>query len=245
MKKLTVLLSLALSPLTLIADHHASTTANYGMADQFAVTNPAAVVGSMQTFMNSETGKNRQVGVSLVQIISNGESKATHQINVFYPSLDEIERNSARNAQSVDWARYMNTMSESAERVSENMFSVQMSQVNQDVANQPGSTSMLTMVKVTDPSTYIKAMEKMMSSEAAAAFPGAIYFGQIIGGGENPATHWVNIVAADMASLISANQTMMQSDDFAKYRTSVASAREVVSQSLQRIALTFTPTAEN
>ena len=55
----------------------------------------------------------------------------------------------------------MNTMRESAERVSENMFSVQMSKVNQDVANQPGSTSMLTMVKVTDPPTYMKAMKKM------------------------------------------------------------------------------------
>ena len=74
MKKLTLLLSLALSPVMLIADHHASTTANYGMAYQFAVTNPAAVVGSMQSFMNSETGKNRPVGVSLVQIISNGAS---------------------------------------------------------------------------------------------------------------------------------------------------------------------------
>ena len=140
------------------------------MAFQLNVNNPAAVVGSMQSFMNSETGKNRQVGVSLVQIIANGASEATHQINVFYPSLDVIERNAAQNAQSADWARYMNTMSESAERVSENMFSVQMSHVNQDVANQPGATSMLTMIKVTDPSTYIESMKQMMSSDAAGAF---------------------------------------------------------------------------
>ena len=97
----------------LFADDHTASEKAYGMAFEFRATNPAAVAGSMQSFMASEYGQNRQVSVSLVRNVSNGTNMATHQINVLYPTPETMEASAARNSASADWMRYMMTMRDS------------------------------------------------------------------------------------------------------------------------------------
>jgi len=150
-----------------------------------------------------------------------------------------MEANNARNAASADWARYMRTMRESIEPVSENLFTIEMAKLNEDIANKPGTVGMLTTFKVSDPAAFMKAFEKLMSSEPANNWPGDIYFGRVIGAGENEATHWINALSKDMATLLNANTALMGTKDMATYSKSVADAREVVSQSIQRVALAF------
>ena len=238
MKKLVMMIML-LGASSIFADDHTSSQTGYGMAFEFRATNPAAVAGSMRSFMATESGQNRLVGVSLVQNISNGTNMATHQINVLYPSPKTMEANNARNAGSADWMRYMMTMRESIEPVGENLFTIEMAKLNEDLANTPGSVGMLTTFKVTDPGTFMKAFEKLMSSDTANNWPGDIYFGRVIGAGENEATHWINALSKDMATLLNANTAMMGSKDMAAYSKAVADSREVVSQSIQRVALAF------
>ena len=228
-----------LSASSIFADDHTSNETAYGMAFEFRATNPSAVAGSMRSFMATESGQNRLVSVSLVQNVSNGTNMATHQINVLYPSPETMETNNARNAASADWARYMRTMRESIEPVGENLFTIEMAKLNEDLANTPGTVGMLTTFKVTDSAAFMKAFEKLMESETATNWPGDIYFGRVIGAGENEATHWVNALSKDMATLLNANTAMMGTKDMATYSRAVADAREVVSQSIQRVALAF------
>jgi hypothetical protein len=150
-----------------------------------------------------------------------------------------MEQSSAANAQSADWMRYMTTLSRSADRVSENMFSMEMAKINANLSGQAGTVSMLTLMSVSDPGAFMKAFEKLMASSAASDFPGDIYFGRIIGAGENPATHWVNARARNMTDLMSGNEALMQSKDMAAYRRAVSDARAVQSVSIQRTALSF------
>ena len=223
----------------LFADDHTASETAYGMAFEFRATNPAAVAGSMQSFMASEYGQNRQVSVSLVQNVSNGTNMATHQINVLYPTPETMEASAARNSASADWMRYMMTLRESIEPVGENIFTIEMAKLNEDLANTSGTVGMLTTFKVTDAKAFMSAFEKLMSSDTANNWPGDIYFGRVIGAGENEATHWVNAMSKDMATLLKANTAMMSSKDMATYSRGVADAREFVSQSIQRVALAF------
>ncbi len=239
MKQGLLFAALAAISFSVLSDDHAAPETAYGMAYQITATNPAAVVGSMKEFMASPSGQNNPVSVTLMQNMSNGDNMATHQINVVYPSLAVMEQSSAANAQSVDWMRYMTTLSRSADVVSENMFSMEMAKINADLSGQTGAVSMLTLMSVSDPETFMKAFQKLMASSAASDFPGDIYFGRIIGAGENPATHWVTARARNMSDLMSGNEALTQSKDMAAYLRAVRDARAVQSVSIQRTALSF------
>ena len=231
--------ALAVASFSALSDDHLAPEKTYGMAYLITATNPAAVVGSMKQFMASPSGQNIPVSVALVQNISNGDNMATHQINVVYPSLEVMEQSNAANAQSADWMRYMTTLRQSADHVSENMFSMEMAKMNVDLSGQTGTVSMLTLMSVSDPATFTKAFQKLMASSSAGDFPGDIYFGRIIGAGENPATHWINASARNMSDLMSGNEALMQSKDMAAYLRAVSDARAVQSVSIQRTALSF------
>ena len=79
------------------------------------VSNPAGVVAAMNKYQSSPTGQQGSASVSLRQYIANGESKATHQILVTYPSADDMGSDLARNAASSDWANFLVEMNEVAE----------------------------------------------------------------------------------------------------------------------------------
>ena len=76
------------------------------------VSNPAGVVAAMNKYQSSPTGQQGSASVSLRQYIANGESKATHQILVTYPSADDMGSDLARNAASSDWANFLVEMKE-------------------------------------------------------------------------------------------------------------------------------------
>ena len=62
------------------------------------VTDPAGVVAAMNKLQASPTGQQSTARVFLNQYIANGESLATHQILVVYPSSEEMDANLLRNA---------------------------------------------------------------------------------------------------------------------------------------------------
>ena len=78
------------------------------------VTDPAGVVAAMNKLQASPTGQQSTARVFLNQYIANGESLATHQILVVYPSSEEMDANLLRNATSPDWAEFLADMQEVA-----------------------------------------------------------------------------------------------------------------------------------
>ena len=85
---------------------------------------------------------------------------------------------------------------------------------------------------------YQKAMEKVLSSSDAAAFPGNMAMGQNMAMGETKSTHWVNFTAKDMGTLIAGMKQFMGSKTFQDYGKNAASFRRIdnreVNQQLKR-----------
>ena len=78
------------------------------------VSDPAGVVAALNKYQESPTGQQSTSTVILSQYVANGESLATHQILVVYPSNQEMDLNLMRNATSADWAEFLNDMQDSA-----------------------------------------------------------------------------------------------------------------------------------
>ena len=84
------------------------------LAYDMIVSDPAGVVAALNKYQESPTGQQSTATVILSQYVANGESLATHQILVVYPSNQEMDLNLMRNATSADWAEFLNDMQDSA-----------------------------------------------------------------------------------------------------------------------------------
>ena len=127
---------------------------------------------------------------------------------------------------------------------SENLFTMLISKVNREGMENPAS--MLFGLNVTDQAAFMKALNKLLESSAAAEFPGNMFFGQIIAMGDTEGTHWVSFQAATVGALLSGVDAFMKSSDFAAYAKNADSFREVTSRMVSRQVLTLQPpTASN
>jgi hypothetical protein len=84
------------------------------LAYDMIVSDPAGVVAALDKYQESQTGQQNSATVILSQYLANGESLATHQILVVYPSTQEMDLNLKRNATSNDWAEFRTDMQSAA-----------------------------------------------------------------------------------------------------------------------------------
>jgi len=158
------------------------------------VSNPAGVVAAMNKYQSSPTGQQGSASVSLRQYIANGESKATHQILVTYPSADDMGSDLARNAASPDWANFLVEMNEVAEVEFEGVGQILAmgGDANSSALTSPNQTQIYYQMSVSDPAVYASAWSDFT---AANAENGAVsYLSGVIVGGANPSTHVVSNV---------------------------------------------------
>ena len=78
------------------------------------VSDPAGVVAALDKYQASQTGQQGRATVILSQYLANGESLATHQILVVYPTIRDMDLNLERNATSEDWAEFLTDMQSAA-----------------------------------------------------------------------------------------------------------------------------------
>ena len=228
-----------------IADNHMPAQQTiYGQYYSLVVSDPAAVVDAMQKYRASATGQKMQSSVTLSQNIANGELQGTHAVNVFYPSTEAMDATMRVTSGSADAAAFRQAMQGAATIEAENLFTMLISKINQEDIENPAS--MLFGLNVTDQAAFMKALNKLLDSSAAANFPGNLFFGQILAMGDTEGTHWVSFQASSVGALITGVDTFMKSSDFAAYAKNADSFREVTSRMVNRQILALQPpTASN
>ncbi len=167
------------------------------------VTDPAGVVGAMNKFQASQTGQQSTARVFLNQYIANGESLATHQILVVYPSSEEMDANILRNTTSPDWAEFLADMQEVATVEAEGVGQILAmgGDVDSPVATAPGRTNVYFQMSVSDPAAYASAWSDFTSANAGTGV--VSYLSSVAAFGSNPSTHVVNNVYSSIGEAVS------------------------------------------
>lgn len=222
------------------ADNHTQPTV-YGQYYSIVASDPAAVVAALRKYRGSATGQKLSSTVTLSASIANGSQKATHTAAVFYPSAAAMEADLSAARGSSDWATFLSEMGAVATVEAENVFTQTQSRINDESVAGPGAATMLFGLSVFDGKRYADALGTIMNSDAAKAFPGNLFAGQIVAMGDVPGTHWVSFVAKDIGVLLSGVEAFMGSEDFAKYAASAKDFRRVEGRFISRAIVTLSP----
>ena len=195
MKKLLFTLMLAVSSQQLLAQPF--------QTFDMIVTDPAGVIAAMNKLQASPTGQQGTASVYLYQYIANGESLATHQILVVYPSSEEMDANILRNATSPDWAEFLADMQEVATVESEGVGQILAmgGDVDSPLVTAPGRTNMYFQMSVSDPAAYASAWSDFTSANAGTGV--VSYLSSVAAFGSNPTTHVVSNVYSSVGEAVS------------------------------------------
>ena len=195
MKKLLFTLMLTMSSQQLLAQPF--------QTFDMIVTDPAGVIAAMNKLQASPTGQQSTASVYLYQYIANGESLATHQILVVYPSSEEMDANILRNATSPDWAEFLADMQEVATVESEGVGQILAmgGDVDSPLVAAPGRTNMYFQMSVSDPAAYASAWSDFTSANAGTGV--VSYLSSVAAFGSNPTTHVVSNVYSSVGEAVS------------------------------------------
>jgi hypothetical protein len=225
------------------ADHHEPPPPQtlYGQSYSLVVSDPAALIEAMQSYRASETGQKMGSNVALSQNIANGDLASTHTINVFYPSIEAMSAAIALQNSSADTAAFRRTISQIVTGESDNVFTVLRATNREGAVTSESPVTMLFGLEVTDQAAFMSAFDGIWNSQAAADFPGNMFFGQVLAMGQNESTHWVSFQANDLQTLLTGMEAFMGSDDFARYGANAGSFRRVTNRSISQTVLQLLP----
>ena len=204
-----------IGPLVAFSDDHnelASTV--YGQSITLEVQNPTAVVAAMNRFNSSESGKAYPGTVLLNEMVAGGETNVTHQISVFFPSSAALDASNTNSVGNPDAMAFGMTMQQSASIAGRGLFRMMRGKGN---VSTPGAVTYQIQLEVTDRAAFMKAFDRLWTSDAFANFPGGIYFGDTMGNGTNPATHWISFVAPNLETLYAGMDAIQGSAAMAAY----------------------------
>jgi hypothetical protein len=218
----------------------------FGYAQMYTleVSDPAKLLAAMQKFRGSVVGKKNPSGVSLNQFMANGDSEATHSIIVTYPAAADMDTSRKLNAGTKEWAEASATFQEVAEFQSSGLSALLKGTMKEGAITSANPVSMNIALAVTDQAAFMSAIDKLWDSSAANAFPGNRFLVNVLASGESPATHAVVFQANDMATLLTAMQTLQTSADMVNYLKKADDFRSVVSRTIS-IGLWSSPIPSN
>jgi len=184
------------------------------------VSDPAGVVAALNKYQESPTGQQSTSTVILSQYVANGESLATHQILVVYPSNQEMDLNLMRNATSADWAEFLNDMQDSASVEAEGIGQIlaMAGNPNDPVATAMGRTNVIYQLSVDDPATYAAAWSDFSGANLQEGT--VSYLSSVLAYGANPATHVVNNVYQSPGEALSNQPQLLEGFDVFLQRVS-------------------------
>ena len=184
------------------------------------VSDPAGVVVALNKYQESPTGQQSTATVILSQYVANGESLATHQILVVYPSNQEMDQNLMRNATSADWAEFLTDMQSAASVEAEGIGQIlaMAGNPNDPVATALGRTNVIYQLSVGDPATYASAWSDFSGANLQEGT--VSYLSSVLAYGANPATHVVNNVYQSPGEALSNQPQLMEGFDVFLQRVS-------------------------
>ena len=177
------------------------------------VSDPAGVVAALDKYQASQTGQQGRATVILSQYLANGESLATHQILVIYPTNQDMDLNLKRNATSDDWAEFLTDMQSAASVEAEGIGQIlaMAGNPNDPVATALGRTNVIYQLSVGDPATYASAWSDFSGANLQEGT--VSYLSSVLAAGANPATHVVNNVYQSLGEALSNQPQLMEGFD--------------------------------
>ena len=203
------------------------------------VTDPAGVVAAMNKLQASSTGRQSTSNVSLRQYLANGESLATHQIVVIYPTTDDMDADITRNSVSSDWATFLAEMQEVATVEAEGMGMLLATggDVDSSVATALGRTTVYYQMSVSDPAEYASAWSDFTSANADT---GVIsYLSSVLAFGSNPSTHVVSNVYSSPGEALANDPTSYEGWD--SFSERVSDIRTIEGRAITTVIAEWTP----
>ena len=184
------------------------------------VSDPAGVVAALDKYQASQTGQQGRATVILSQYLANGESLATHQILVVYPTIRDMDLNLERNATSEDWAEFLTDMQSAASVEAEGIGQIlaMAGNPNDPVATAMGRTNVSYQLSVDDPATYASAWSDFANDNLQEG--NVSYLSSVLAYGANPSTHVVANVYSSLGEALSNQPQTMEGFDVFLQRVS-------------------------
>jgi len=186
------------------------------------VSDPAGVVAALDKFKASQTGQQASSTVVLSQYIANGESLATHQILVLYPTILDMDLELKRNATSDDWSELLTDIRSAASVEAEGIGQVLATagNPNDPVMTAIGRIRVTYQLSVDDPATYASAWSDFANDNLQENNVSILR--SVIAYGANPSTHLVSNVYSSLGEALSNQpQTMEGYDEFLQRVSSI------------------------
>jgi len=186
------------------------------------VSDPAGVVAALDKFKASQTGQQASSTVVLSQYIANGESLATHQILVIYPTILDMDLELKRNATSDDWSELLTDIRSVASVEAEGIGQVLAAagNPNDPVMTAIGRVRVTYQLSVDDPATYASAWSDFANDNLQENNVSILR--SVIAYGANPSTHLVSNVYSSLGEALSNQpQTMEGYDEFLQRVSSI------------------------
>jgi len=186
------------------------------------VSDPAGVVAALDKFKASQTGQQASSTVVLSQYLANGESLATHQILVLYPTILDMDLELKRNATSDDWSELLTDIRSAASVEAEGIGQVLATagNTNDPVMTAIGRVRVTYQLSVDDPATYASAWSDFANDNLQENNVSILR--SVIAYGANPSTHLVSNVYSSLGEALSNQpQTMEGYDEFLQRVSSI------------------------
>jgi len=186
------------------------------------VSDPAGVVAALDKFKASQTGQQASSTVVLSQYLANGESLATHQILVLYPTILDMDLELKRNATSDDWSELLTDIRSAASVEAEGIGQVLATagNPNDPVMTAIGRVRVTYQLSVDDPATYASAWSDFANDNLQENNVSILR--SVIAYGANPSTHLVSNVYSSLGEALSNQpQTMEGYDEFLQRVSSI------------------------
>ena len=190
------------------------------------VSDAPAFLFAMNSYMNSSEGSSGSASVALRQNLANGLTKTTHNIAVIWPDFESMQRDTARNATSAQWAAFQASLAKVATIESNVIFSsTGLSTSNSSMASSPNQFKRFINFRVEpqDVASYTEALTELWEA-CDDSVHHALF--SLFGSGETGFTHAVVQTAASAEDLL--DGTACSTDATVEFFSEVSEIREVM-----------------
>ena len=241
MKKLLMLListTFLMGAVNAVAQNQGAASLPVGVVYSLNVTDPAAFVSSLSKYWDSETGKKNPGYAMLRQVVAGGENQTTHTVALTFDSYADMDKATALNATSADAAAFASEVSKSASLVSTTMFEATGIVIGDaEPAQAPGAVTLYYQMAVSDPASYVAALQKMSASVDTNGAVSALF--AIPADGDSGITHVSAFSAGSMNEMMGALKAIQKTDEFVSFASEVAGVRDIIGTVVVRDLATF------
>ena len=218
------------------ADDHGEEATPVGAVYWLKVTNPNSFVSSLEKYWTSETGQANPGYAIVREVLSAGESDATHSVAVVYPSYEAWDESNALNSKSEAAAAFQREVQKSVEVRRTGMFEFTgYSFGDAETGNAP-ATTLLYELSVSDPESYVDAFEEFMEAQPSAS-RAALY--SLTATGDSGITHVLTISAGSLGTVMKNLRNDQRGEAFEAFQKKVSGVRKVVGTYMTRDIAVF------